>query len=57
MDCLTVCIHCMGSKTDPCDDDEKSCYLCGGVGRIAEALKQKTIAEAETFGNPPVFSI
>jgi hypothetical protein len=55
-DDLVLCIHCVGSKTDPCDDDEKPCYLCGGVGRISEELKQKTIEEAETDRNPPVFS-
>jgi len=47
----------MGSKTDPCDDDEKPCYLCGGARRITELLKQKTITEAEAPGNPPVFSM
>lgn len=56
MDELVLCIHCMGSKTDPCDDNEKSCHLCGGIGQIAETLKQKTIYEAEAFGHPPVVS-
>ena len=57
VDKSVLCIHCMGSKTDPCDDDEKPCYLCGGTGRITELLKQKTIAEAEAFGHPPACSM
>jgi DnaJ-class molecular chaperone len=53
---LVLCIHCMGSKADPRNDDEKPCYLCGGAGWTAEVLKQKTIDNAEAFGHPPAFS-
>lgn len=57
MSALVLCIHCMGSKTDPCDNDEKPCYLCDGDGRISEDLKMKTITVAENSQHPPALSI